>query len=467
MADALPLDGIRVFDATNTYAGPTCARVLADLGAEVIHVEGLRRMDLVRLLVVADNTVGEDYWNWGGYFMKRNLGKRDLAINLDRPEGREAALRVISTCDVFLESYAPRVMRGFGLDYQSVREVRPDIVYCSLSGYGQSGPYRDWVAYGMGLEPASGISSLTGYPGEGPLRSGISLTDPLSGLIAAYAVLAALHERRRTGRGQYIDLSEHEAAIPLVGRALLAYQLTGRVPERQGNRSPDAAPQGIYPCADEDGWVAVSVQDDAEWHALCDLLGRADWRADPGLATRDGRAARHDELDAGIAAWTRGRDKAEAMRALQAAGVTAGAVLHGKDLLWNEQLAARDFFDVVEDPRAGKRPFPRQLPVRFSRFQVKARGPAPLLGQHNREVLRDLGGLTDQEIDALEAAGVAGTAPEPALPAHLVRIGAAHPVQELIEAGAFLRVEPDYKEQLSARFGTEIGRRSDEGGEGP
>jgi benzylsuccinate CoA-transferase BbsF subunit len=276
---ALPLTGVRVLDATNTYAGPTCARVLCDLGAEVIHVEAMQRWETIRLVVMPENTVPEQYWNGGAYFQKRNLGKKSVTLNLQHQEGVTAFKRVAAHCDVVLESFAPRVMRGFGLDYEAIRALRPDVIYWSLSGYGQSGPQRDWIAFGMGLEPASGISQLTGYPGGPPLRSGISLTDPLTGLGAAVAVLTALYYRRRTGRGQYIDLSEQEAALPLVAGALLDQQLNGRAPERRGNRSPFAAPQGVYPCTGDDEWIALTCHTDA---------GQA--RGDGGIAA--GRGAR-------------------------------------------------------------------------------------------------------------------------------------------------------------------------------
>ncbi len=444
----LPLEGVRVLDASNTYAGPTCGRVLADLGAEVIHVEGTGRIDAVRLLILAENDAGERYWNRGGYFIERNLGKQDLTLDLTRPEGVDLFKRVAAACDVVLESFAPRVMRGFGLGYDDLRRVRPDIIYCSLSGYGQDGPYRDWIAYGMGLEPASGISQSTGYPGGPPIRSGISLTDPLTGLAAAAAVLMALRYRRLTDRGQYIDLSEHEAAIPLVGDALIDYQMNDRRPERRGNRSWFAAPQGVYPCAGEDEWVAVSCHNDAEFERLCDAAGHAEWKDDERFADLLARHDNHDALDAVIAGWTRGRTKLEAMATLQAADVRAAAVLHGKDLLFNEHLRARRHFDVVDHPEVGPRPYPRQLPVQFSGFDARPRAHAPLLGEHNDEVLQDLAGLTDADLSALREQGIIGDHPEPAFPIELVRAAARHPMEVLLAVGAVKAVEPDFREQL-------------------
>lgn len=444
----LPLAGVRVLDGSNTYAGPTCGRILADLGAEVIHVEAMQRLDAVRLIIFPENRAREDYWNTGAYFMKRNLGKKDITLDLTKLEGVAAFKAVAAHCDVMLESFAPRVMRRFGLGYEDVRVVRPEIIYCSLSGYGQSGPYRDWIAFGMGLEPASGISQLTGYPGGDPMRSGISLTDPLTGLSAAVAVLAALHHRRRTGEGQYIDLSEHEAAIPLVAGALLDYQMNGRRPERRGNRSAGAAPQGVYPCAGEDEWIAITCRTDAEWRSLCAATGHPEWADDARFADLPVRHANHDALDALIAAWTRGREKLAAMELLQHAGVPAGAVLHGRDLLVNEHLKARGLFDIVERPDIGPKPFPRQLPVHFSKFQARAQGPSPRLGEHNDEVLSTLGGLSADEIAKLREDGVIGDHPEPQLPMPYVQAVAEWPMDVLMEVGAIKQMDADFHERL-------------------
>ena len=444
----LPLEGIRVLDASNTYAGPTCARVLSDLGAEVIHAEAMQRWETVRLIVMPENVLPESYWNAGAYFMKRNLGKKGITLDLSRPAGVEAFKRVAAQCDVMLESFAPRVMRGFGLDYESIRAVRPDVIYCSLSGYGQSAPYRDWIAYGMGLEPASAISQLTGYPGGDPKRSGISLTDPLSGLAAAAAVLIALRHRRRTGEGQFIDLSEHEAAIPLVAGALLDQQMNDRAPERRGNRSSFAAPQGVYPCAGEDEWVAITCHTDAEWERLCDATGHPEWKTDERFADLLARHSNHDALDEAIAGWTRGMEKLAAMEHLQRAGVRAGALLHGRDLLLNPHLRARDFFDLIEHAETGRRPFPRQLPVRFSTIEARPRGPAPRLGEHNDEVLGTLAGLSAEEIATLREEKIVGEQPEPTLPIEFVRATVTWPLDVLMEVGAIKQVDEGYRERL-------------------
>lgn len=444
----LPLFGVTVLDLTMVYAGPTCTRILADLGAEVIKVEGLRRFDVVRNLVIADNDSADGYWNHAAYFHFRNGGKKSVTLDFNDPEGLALFKRLVEQADVVAESFSPHVMDRWGLDYESLCKLRPDVVMISLSGYGQSGPWRDYVAYGMGLEPASGISAITGYRGGPPIRSGISFTDPYTGVVGAGAVLAALAYRRRTGKGQYIDLSEHEAAIPVAGYALMDYVMNGRVAERNGNRSPWYAPQGCYPCAGDDNWIVITVQNDAEWQAFCQAAGRPEWADDPRFADVVGRLRRHDDLDGLISAWTRGQDKTEAMHKLQAAGVIAAAVLNPKEALFDAHLRERGFYDRIEEPDIGPRPVPKQLGARFSAFETQSARPAPGLGQHNREVLGGLLGLSEEELSRLEEQGVIGQTPVVMPSIEVMRMFVQWPVATFEQMGWVSALEPDYKEQL-------------------
>ena len=217
----LPLEGVRVIDLAQVFAGPACTRILADLGADVIRFEAASRMDVTRNLIITDNDGLDHHWLRASYFVVRNASKREMVLDLNKEEAREIMRKLIAGADVVVESFTPRVMANFGLGYDALKAIKPDLIMCSLSGYGQNGPMRDYGAYGMGLEPASGISSITGYKDGPPMRSGLSFTDPYSGFVGAGAVLTALHYRRRTGKGQYIDLSEQEAAIPIMGAALL------------------------------------------------------------------------------------------------------------------------------------------------------------------------------------------------------------------------------------------------------
>jgi crotonobetainyl-CoA:carnitine CoA-transferase CaiB-like acyl-CoA transferase len=448
MTDNRPLSGIRVLDLTQVYAGPTCTRILADLGAEVIKLEGLQRMDITRNFAVNGNDSKGDYWNRGGYFPFRNSGKKSLTLDWSDEQAFELLKRLVPLCDIVAESFTPHVMTGKGLGYEDLKAIREDIIMISLSGYGQDGPWKDYSAYGMGLEPASGISSVTGYRGQGPLRSGISFTDPYSGMVGAGAVLAALHYRHRTGQGQYIDLSEHEAAVPVVGYALMEQAMNGRLPERLGDRSYWYAPQGAYQCNHDDDWLVITVRNDTEWAAFCEATGHPEWAQDSRFGDVLARFENHDALDDAITSWTRTQDQHKAMHLLQKAGVIAAAVLSPKQVLLDPHLKARGFFDIIEQPDVGKKPVPKQLGAKFSAFSIDCETPAPRLGEHNREVLQGLLGLSDDEIAALEERKVIGDTPILGVPLDVMRMFVQWPLATYQQMGALGGLETDYKEQL-------------------
>jgi crotonobetainyl-CoA:carnitine CoA-transferase CaiB-like acyl-CoA transferase len=448
---ARPLDGVRVLDFAQVYAGPTATRILADLGAEVIKIEGIKRMDITRNFAVSDNTGDEDYWNRAGYFVFRNGGKKSLTLDFSEEhggEGVEIVKRLVPHCDVVVESFTPHVMAKFGLDYESLTALRADVIMLSMSGFGQTGPWRDWSGYGMGLEPASGMSSLTGYRGGDPLRSGISFTDPYTGVVGAGAVLAALAYRRRTGKGQYIDLSEHEAAIPVTGYSLMDYVMNGRLPQRIGNRSHWYAPQGCYRCKGDDNWLVLTVRNDAEWSAFCAAAGHPEWETDRRFADITGRFENHDALDDAISAWAAGQDQYEAMDVLQRAGVIAAAVLNPKQVLLDPHLKERGYFHIVDTKTHGKRPVPRQVGARFSAFETDGGRPAPRLGEHNEEILKGLLGMSDDEVASLRDKGVIGDEPQTAVPLPVMRMFVQWPTTTYLQMGALAGLETDYKEQL-------------------
>lgn len=447
MSDQRPLDGLRVIDLTHVFAGPTCTRILADLGADVIRFEAPTRMDVTRNLIITDNDGDGEPWHYASYFIIRNANKREMMLDMSKPEGVEVFRKLVAGADVVAESFTPRVMEHWGLGYADLARIKPDLIMISLSGYGQYGPNRDMGAYGMGLEPASGLSSITGYAGGPPIRSGLSFTDPYSGFVGAGAVLLALHYRRRTGKGQYIDLSEQEAAIPLVGAALMEQQMNGEGPARKGNRSDWAAPQGCYRCAGDDRWAAISCGDDAEFAAMAQAMGHAEWARDERFATVLARFEHHDALDELITAWTSQREMYDVMHALQAAGVKASAVLDGRDVLFDPQFAARQRFDVIDQPVTGRRPVQRHVAARFTRFETAPRRPSPLLGEHNEEVLREIG-YGDEQIAQLAADGVIDTKPRIPVPGNLIAMALRLPYDRYVEAGILRRIDADYREQL-------------------
>jgi len=447
MSEQLPLEGVRVIDLAQVFAGPACTRILADLGADVVRFESANRLDVTRNLIITDNDGLDHYWHRASYFVVRNAGKREVVLDLAKDEGRDVFRRLVAGADIVVESFTPRVMANFGLGYDALKSIKPDLIMCSLSGYGQDGPMRDYGAYGMGLEPASGISSITGYRGGPPIRSGLSFTDPYSGFVGAGAILAALHYRRRTGKGQYIDLSEQEAAIPIMAAALLEYQMTGRTPARLGDRSPWAAPQGCYRCAGDDRWAVISVSDDAEFARLAQAMAHPEWAGDARFATVLARRDHHDELDELITQWTSQRDHYDVFHALQAAAVKAAPVLDGKEVLFDPHFRERHHFDVIDQPLLGKRPVQRHLAARFTRFEAKPRRHAPLLGEHNDEVLREAG-YSDDDIAKLKEDGVIADKPNLPVPPQFVAMALKLPYDRYIEHGILQALEPDYREQL-------------------
>lgn len=397
-----PLSGIRVADFTWVWAGPFCTLQLAHLGAEVIRVESASRACVTRLLPPWPD--GQPGLNRSGYFNQYNQGKKSLALDLKRPGAIEVARDLIRASDVVVENFAAGVMDRLGLGYEVCRELRPDVVMISLSGYGATGPESHYVSYGPAQVPLSGFSSLTGYRGWRPMHVGISYGDPTAGLHGAVAVLAALLHRRRTGEGQHIDLSQWEATATLLGEGVLAHELEGRAPERDGNRDPQWAPHGLFRCAGEDRWVSIAVATDEEWRALAAVV-EPSWVDDPRLATAAGRKCHEDEIEEALGRYCGSRSREEVTEALQRAGVAAFPAFDARDIHDDPHLAARGFFVELPHPEVGVR---RHLgiPYRLHATPLSVRRAAPCLGQDTDEVLRRVLGYGEDRIRALRAAGV-------------------------------------------------------------
>lgn len=414
------LHGVRMIDLTRVWAGPHATRMLADMGAEVIHVTGRKLVgpltvtqETARILgVYPDDEPGERHWNRNSQTNDLMRNKYDITLELDTPEGLSLLRRLIAISDVVIENYSPRVMPKFGLDYPRLQELNPKIILCSMPGYGSQGPYRSFISYGTNVDPAAGLASLMGYPGEAPHMSGNAYPDPVAALFAVGAILTALYHQRRTGQGQYIDLSQAEATTALLGEVSLGVRLNGVVPARMGNRHPRQAPHGCYPCRGDDAWVAIAVRSDAEWRAFTGVLGQPAWCAEERFATLSGRLQHPDELDRHIADWTSHRDACDVMHSLQAAGVPAGVVANAEQLVNDPHLRDRDFFWDIDHPEAGTRRYAGQ-PVRLSTNPARLYRPAPCLGQHNDQVLGGLLGLSDDELAALRDKGVIGDHPLP------------------------------------------------------
>ncbi len=404
-----PLEGVRVLDLSTWWAGPLGTMFLADLGAEVIKIEAVQRVDSYRG-TFAGQVPSDKPYETSPVFNAVNRNKRGVTLDMASPKGAEVFRRLVRASDVVCENYSARVMENLGVEYATLRRHNPTLVMVSLTGFGRSGPWRDYVAFAATVEALSGIPSVTGYAGGPPLLPGAIMGDPLPGLFCAIAVLAALEHRRRTGQGQYVDMSQLEPTAWTVADALLDFQMNRRTWPRQGNRVAEMAPHGAYRCRGSDEWVAIAVEDDDQWRRLCDAMGRPEMARDPRYADLAGRQAHADDIRQAIEAWTRQRDKREAMRLLQEAGVTAGAVLNPRDLLSDPQLESRNFFPMVDRAEVGPRPYPG-CPIKLSATPAGIRSPAPLLGEHNALALGELLGMTRSEMEALAREHVIGTAP--------------------------------------------------------
>ena len=326
-----PLSGVRVLDFSWVWQGPFCTLQLAHLGAEVIRIESAKRIDINR--VIPPFADGEGGYNRAGSFNQWNQGKRSVLLNLESREGIEIARSLTPHCDLVVENFAPGVIGRMGLGYDALRELRPDLIMLSLSGYGQTGPYSRYVSYGGLLGAQSGLFSVSGYSNAQPMETGITYGDPNAGAFGAYAAVAALIHRTRTGQGQYIDVALWEALEFVMPEAWLEYQMNRREPTVAGNRDRWIAPHNCYKSlGDAEHWISIAVRDDEEWRSLCGATDQPALAADPRFRTRAARKQNEDELDAIITRWTSQRDRWKATEILKRAGVAAMPTLGNKDL---------------------------------------------------------------------------------------------------------------------------------------
>jgi len=398
MSTKLPLEGIRVADFTWVWAGPFCTLQLAHLGAEVIRIETATRPCITRLLPPwPDNKPG---LNRSGYFNQYNQGKRSLTLNLKEPKALEIAKQLVAKSDIVTENFAGGVMDRLGLGYDVLTQIKPDIIMISLSGYGVTGPEKEYISYGPAQVPMSGMSSLTGYKSWRPMHVGISYGDPNGGLHGAFAVMCALMYRARTGKGQYIDLSQWETSTAMVAEGLLDYSMNGTQPERDGNRDPYMAPHGVFRCAGQDQWVSLAVRDDQEWQRLCGVMSYPDLAADTRFTTLKGRKQNEDELEVIISTWTLTRTPQEVTERLQAAGIPAAPSMSNLDLATDPHLNSRPIFTYLEHPEVSTKQHVG-IPWQMSKTPLSVRKSAPTLGQDTEYVLREILGYSREEVAAL------------------------------------------------------------------
>jgi crotonobetainyl-CoA:carnitine CoA-transferase CaiB-like acyl-CoA transferase len=411
-----PLSGVRALVLTHAWAGTFCTEQLALAGADVIQVEARRRPDGWRMGSQGERPAAlqalpsaQHPWNCSGFYHSANLNKQGITLDLQLPEGLALFKRMLPAADVVAENFSPRVMHNLGLDYEALRAIRGDIILCSLSAYGATGPYRDYIGNGGTLEPTSGMASLLGYADGPPMNSGNMYPDPVAGSYGFAAIVTALFHRFRTGRGQYIDLSMQEANHTFTGDAALEYTLTGHVRERLGNRSLSFAPHAMYPAAGKQQWLAIAAESEEQWQALCHVAG-ADWAEDPRFATNAGRRSHEAALNSLLAAWTAGQQRDALAARLQAAGVPAAPVLDALEVAHDPGYDERGFVVDVTHPEAGTW---RQaaIPYRLERTPLSVTRPSPMLGEHSAEVLQRLLGVKQDEYERLVTLGVTGTGP--------------------------------------------------------
>jgi crotonobetainyl-CoA:carnitine CoA-transferase CaiB-like acyl-CoA transferase len=390
------LTGLRVLDFTWILAGPFATRILADFGAEVIKVQSKK-------------TAKGAESNLGGYFNNWNRNKRSITLDMSHPEAKELVLKLTKISDVVIENYSPRVMTNWGLTYDKLKEVRPDLIMASMPGMGQTGPWKDFVAFGPTLHALSGLTYLTSFSEKTPMGLGYAHADVIAGLYASFAILAALEYRDRTGKGQYIDLSEYEAMCTFMGPALLNAAIHYEEFKPQGNRPNyiQAAPYGCYKCTGTDRWCVIAVFDEGEWRALCHVLGAPPWTKEERFSNLSGRKEHGEELDRFLGQWTVQHSAEEIVKLLQEAGIPSGVVQNAEDLSRDSHLKAREFFIPLEHPVLGKTPTDSS-PIRFKNHPGKDWKAAPLLGEGNEYVYIGLLGLTEREFSSYVQKGVIG-----------------------------------------------------------
>ena len=347
----------------------------------------------------------------GGLYIEGGRNKPGIAIDLAKPRGIGLFKELVRVSDAVVDNFTPRVMKNLGLDYESLRRIKPDIITMSMSGFGRRGLWHLYRGYALAAEAASGLANMTGYPDSPPVRpGGTPLGDMVPALHAAWTLLIALEHRERTGHGAEIDMSMAEVCTCQIGEAIVGYALSGHAEVRIGNQSPNAVPSGCYPCEGEDSWVTIAVVTEDQWQALVQLMGSPSWVREERFGTREARLAHLDELDGHIAEWTRKRDKIAVMEECQRVGVPAGAVLHVREVLTNEHFLQRGSFEVVELPPppsgAGNR-LRLGPPWRLSKTPASSRRlPVIELGEHNQYVLGSILNLSDSELAELEADGI-------------------------------------------------------------
>jgi len=393
----LPLEGVKVCDFTWVWTGPTTTKVLSDFGATVVNIESKKRLGTWRIQPpFKDNVPGP---NRGAVFNIINTGKYGVTIDLSNPKGKELAKRLVAWADIVADNFAGGAMERMGLGYEELKKIKPDIIMMSSSMMGQTGPWYNQPGYGDLLSAISGVHQISGWPDRTPAEIGY-YTDYVAPRFNALTIMAALDYRRRTGKGQYLDMAQHQGGLHYVGPLLLDYEVNKRVAVRRGNKDDFAAPHGSYRCRGEDRWCVIAVSTNEEWQGFCKVIGNPDWTKDPKFATLEKRQENEEELDYLVQAWTINQDDRNVMYWMQAEGVPAGIIGDPEDYLeYDPQLKYRHFYYELDHPEIGRYRAPRQ-PCVLSKTPCEIKR-AHCIGEHNDIVFKEFLGMTDDEIAEL------------------------------------------------------------------
>jgi crotonobetainyl-CoA:carnitine CoA-transferase CaiB-like acyl-CoA transferase len=401
-----PLDGVKILDFFWVAVGPMTTSYFAEYGATIVRVESGRRPEVLRSAPPFGGNVRG--LNRSAYYANYNANKYGLGLNMAHPQAIDIVKRLVHWADVVTENFTPGTMEKWGLSYQALCQIKPDIIMISTSMLGRGGPYSRQPGFGPVLSSLSGMTGATGWPDRPPTNPYGAYTDFIVPRFAVPALIAALDYRRRTGRGQHLDISQLETALYFMAPLVLDYANNGQEYQRMGNRHAAAAPHGAFPCQGEDYWCTIACMTDAEWQALCRVMGNPRWTQAEHFHTMLGRKAHEDELEARLSEWTRGWAAPVLMRTLQAAGVPAGVVNKNKDIIEDPQLQHRGHFVYMEHPEVGRHPVQRSE-FRLSRVAAEHRWPAPNIGQHTVQVCKEILGMSEDEIQALIGADVLET----------------------------------------------------------
>jgi crotonobetainyl-CoA:carnitine CoA-transferase CaiB-like acyl-CoA transferase len=408
--DGLPLSGVRIVDLTAFWAGPAATHLLAAFGADVVKIESIQRPDGIRYSGGMRTDV-DDWWEYGWVFHAMNTNKRSVTLDLGSERGRGLFIELVAGADVVIENFSPRVMEQFGLTDDALRKVNPKLVFARMPAFGVEGPWRERVGFAPTMEQIAGLAWVTGLP-EAPPVTPRGACDPLAGVHAAFAVLAALNFAERTGTGQLVELPMLETVLNATAIQAIEAQVFGVTLSRRGNRGHSAAIQNIYRCAGSDDWIAVTVEDDAQWQALVELMYRPAWCEDEELSTIAGRHSRADDIDGRLADWFAGQSRDSTVELLAGAGIPAAPVVSPSLVTDNPQLRERGFFEALHHASTGLGLYPCPPFARLAGQDSWLLRPPPKLGEHNEEILRDRCGLTGEELTRLAAGGVIGTRPK-------------------------------------------------------